>query len=425
MSLPAVSLPAVSLSNVSNWPCRHRGAELRRETCISRGQENEAAVYACAEPTIGGECTLAATSLGLVDCFGCSLRAVEDAPVLPSPSLPIPPDAFPCIHRGPFVKVEKCDLCGVRGLPFDLYECQLPEIGQCSISKRHSKVQACIGCEKRIESMPAPAILKAPYNPKLVTDAKGQPAYGWENRFRGAHAFLICGGPSLTRHDLSLLNQRGILTAAANNAGVVHRPHLLFTVDEPWKFAPQLFNDPAIAKFVRMRNAKEQLRERNGKGWKLSDRRACDSPNVWYYHDAKGVNPNTFLTEPRTTVGGKGNLGKCVMYVALRLLYWMGVRTLYLIGADFKMQKTTPYAFDEYQGAKLCGFQNEKYALVNQALTECGPHFTTFGYRVFNCTPGSGLTAFPVLDYETAVRQAIENAEATGPLTTRGLHLKP
>jgi hypothetical protein len=38
--------------------------------------------------------------------------------------------------------------------------------------------------------------------------------------YRGHTAFLMCSGPSLLSHDLSLLNQRGILTLAVNNAAL-------------------------------------------------------------------------------------------------------------------------------------------------------------------------------------------------------------
>lgn len=407
------------------WPCIHRGPELRRVQCVSRGQETEAAVHACAEPSIGGECTLAATSLGLPDCFGCAMRLNPDAP--PKPAVPpVLPEAFPCVHRGPLLREDKCDLCGVRGMPLDVYQCAVH--GECSIARRHSKIKSCTGCEQRQEQPPPVVTLKPPRNPKLVTDRKGNPAYGWENRFRGAHAFLICGGPSLTSHDLSQINRVGILTAAVNNAAAVHRPHLWFMLDCPGSFSPVLLRDPGIHKFMPRHRADQPLRERRGKQWVETNVHAQEMPNVWWFRNKKGFNPQSYLIDKHLTYSASGpgdgekNLRNCIMFVALRLLFWMGVRTLYLLGADFKMQKERPYAFKERLPEKLVGFNNRKYAIVNQAFTEARQHFADYGYRVLNCCPDSGLTAFPFIEFGEAVRRATEAAGATEKPVTRGLY---
>ena len=55
--------------------------------------------------------------------------------------------------------------------------------------------------------------------------------------YRGAAAFLICGGPSLLTHDLTQLQQRGVITLAVNNAATVVRPNLWCCVDDPGNFS--------------------------------------------------------------------------------------------------------------------------------------------------------------------------------------------
>jgi hypothetical protein len=68
--------------------------------------------------------------------------------------------------------------------------------------------------------------------------------------YRGYAAFLICAGPSLQKHDLSLLSQRGILTLAVNNAAAVYRTNLWVSVDDPGNFCDTIWRDPGIVKFV-------------------------------------------------------------------------------------------------------------------------------------------------------------------------------
>jgi hypothetical protein len=65
---------------------------------------------------------------------------------------------FPCIHRGTEpVETRLCDLCGVKGQPFEVYPCKL--FGECSVQRKHSQVRGCAACEARTlegnENMPA------------------------------------------------------------------------------------------------------------------------------------------------------------------------------------------------------------------------------------------------------------------------------
>src|SRR5690606_6482166 len=51
------------------------------------------------------------------------------------------------------------------------------------------------------------------------------------NQYKGATAFLVCGGPSFAEVDHSRLRQPGILTMGVNNSVKTFRPNLWVAVD--------------------------------------------------------------------------------------------------------------------------------------------------------------------------------------------------
>jgi len=66
----------------------------------------------------------------------------------PAPERPAPaPQTFDCVHRGPVRETRLCDLCGIKGQPFEVLGCALH--GECSIGRKHSKVRSCVGCADR------------------------------------------------------------------------------------------------------------------------------------------------------------------------------------------------------------------------------------------------------------------------------------
>ena len=104
------------------------------------------------------------------------------------------------------------------------------------------------------------------------------------NFYRGRSAFLMLSGPSLNQLDLSLLNQRGIVTMGVNNAWTIHRPTLWTCVDDPGRFIDTGWKDPGITKFVPVCHRVRRLRIQ-----KPDDRRyAFDearAPNVIRYNN--------------------------------------------------------------------------------------------------------------------------------------------
>ena len=106
------------------------------------------------------------------------------------------------------------------------------------------------------------------------------------------------------------------------------------------------------------------------------------------------------------------------MLVALRLLHYLGFRTVYLVGADFKMADDRKYAFDELRTNAAIRHNNVLYDALNQRFEAMQDYFTRSKFTVLNCTPDSGLTAFKHLPFEDAVRKA--SAECGKPVNTKG-----
>jgi hypothetical protein len=267
---------------------------------------------------------------------------------------------------------------------------------------------------------------------RLVLVTRGNRPISLEGHYGGQAAFLIASGPSLLRHDLARLNARGILTMAMNNAAAVFRPHLWVCLDAPGHFCDAIWRDPGITKFVPQGHLSSPLRVRNGRGRLVYSRETPRAmPAVFGYVRNHEFVPQRWLAEASFNCGhGEGqrdcggNSGsRSVMYVALRLLYYLGIRRVYLVGCDFRMADGQQnYAFAQHRTRASVASNNRLYATLNRRLLLLRPYFEAAGYQVFNCTPDSGLTVFPHLDFAAAVRQA--GAVVPGRMETAGMYAK-
>jgi hypothetical protein len=236
--------------------------------------------------------------------------------------------------------------------------------------------------------------------------------------YRGTAAFLLCSGPSLKSHDLSQLQQRGILTCAVNNAATVVRPQLWVSVDDPNHFADAIWRDPAILKFVPLCHLEKPLAVRDANDQLVpSPELAGDMPAVFGYRRNEAFVAEQFLYEDTFNWGNHGERAdaygykgsRSVMLVALRLLFYLGVRKLFLLGCDFRMQYGADnYAFAQDRSRGSVSGNNYTFEVLNTRLQHLLPHFEREGYQIFNCAPDSGLTVFPHMPYATAIEQALE-----------------
>ena len=252
-------------------------------------------------------------------------------------------------------------------------------------------------------------------SPPMLFTRDGHTAFLGDS-YRGCSAFLICSGPSLRSHDLSLRSQRGALMMSVNNAATVVRTQLWTCVDDPASFSDAIWYDPAITKFVPMRHMKKSFMVRDASDQlERSADKVGDMPCVYGYHRNDDFVAERWLHEDTFNWGNNGRRvdahgikgSRSVMLVAVRLLYYLGVRTVYLLGCDFHMQVGAQnYAFPQDRTPGSVHGNNYSYNALNVRFAALRPHFEQHGFFVHNCTPNSGLTAFDYLPYEEAVAAA-------------------
>lgn len=245
--------------------------------------------------------------------------------------------------------------------------------------------------------------------------------------YRGRQAFLVLSGPSLATHDLTQLSRRGIVTMGVNNSWSVHRPTFWTCVDSAGRFLDTGWKDPGILKFVPMSAWNERLRIQKPDGVMANSAfRVKQMPSVLLYRRSEHFDHRRFLEEDVVCWGNhtstKDSLGikgkRSVMLAALRLLHYLGFRTVYLVGADFKMTPEQGYAFDEHRSAEAVRHNNVLYESLNRRFEALRDHFKVHKFTVMNCTEGSGLTAFPHIPFADAVERA--SAECGKPVNTKG-----
>lgn len=255
--------------------------------------------------------------------------------------------------------------------------------------------------------------------------------------YRGAHCFVLLSGPSAMKVNLSLLNHRGVMTCGVNNSPAIHRPTMWTYVDPAFKFHDAIWRDPGVMKFVPVQHLhtcplKQKVSDGSTDWIKRDGEHVYPSsfPSVIGYKRNSNMDVSRFLSEDTITYGldkkhavrqGKERLIN-VFVCVLKLLYAVGIRDVYLLGCDFKMDSDKPYAFDQSKspnGARGC---NRVFVKMNLLCQELQPRFLESGYRIWNCTEGSGLTVFPYLSYHSALTQATRDVPQD-PLDTANWYL--
>ena len=234
--------------------------------------------------------------------------------------------------------------------------------------------------------------------------------------YRGHTAFLICAGPSLGSHDLTKLSQRGLVTCAVNNAASVVRPHLWVSVDDPGNFCDAIWYDPGIMKFVPLCHMEKKFMTRDENERLVpSEQSVGDMPAVFGYRRNEAFKADQWLYEDTFNWGNHGeridDLGnrgsRSVMLIALRMLFYLDFRRVYLLGCDFRMQRgQANYAFEQDRSSASVRGNNNTFRILNERLQHLLPYFEKEGYQVFNCTPETELIVFPHVAFDEAVAEA-------------------
>jgi hypothetical protein len=262
---------------------------------------------------------------------------------------------------------------------------------------------------------PPPVQFPASTDPLLVYDRHGEPAgHVLRDLWRPAAAFLVGGGPSLNRLPYELLAERGIVSLGINNVCGKVPVRAFVCSDPPEKFHHGIFFDPAMLKFVPQPKLRKRVRA------KLPDGSFCwttfrvgDCPNVWGFSRRAEFDPAQFLTTQYATWGNddeavaKNGRPKILFtfFLALRLLHYLGVRRIYLLGVDFTMHDGPGggYAFEQSRWASSVGGNQSIYRVAAAMCAELRPVFDRSGLEVYNCNQESGLAVWPYVPFTEAL----------------------
>lgn len=241
--------------------------------------------------------------------------------------------------------------------------------------------------------------------------------------YRGRHAFLICGGPSFGALDHVQLGQPGVLTMGLNNSVRTFRPNLWCSVDSPDHWIRSLWLDPTIMKFVPNSHASKKIF--NSDAWQHMDMKVGDCPNTVYFKRNECFKAKQFLWEDTFNWGNHTNLGggRSVMLPSVRILFELGIRRVYLLGADFNMSPNATYHFDQNRHPGSVNGNSSTYTKMNAWFKELRPLFEAERFEIFNCNPESKLEAFDFMPFDEALSEIRELMDSVDPSTERTLNL--
>lgn len=259
--------------------------------------------------------------------------------------------------------------------------------------------------------------------------------------YRGKSAFLILGGPSFGElikgetlfkgkitSNKELLNYPGFVTMATNNAPRTFRPDLWCIVDRPDSFIKSIWLDPKIMKFVPFDHTEKRIFD--NENWKEMDTLVGECPNTMFFRRNEHFDPPQFLksntlnwgehSDSKDELGNKG--GRSVMLVALRLLHYLGVRKVFLLGCDFNMDDNSKYHFEQDRSKSSQRGNNATYDILKSRFEALKPIFDEAGFSVFNCNANSRLKVFPHMPFEEAIQFATSEMPDISTERTAGLY---
>ena len=270
-------------------------------------------------------------------------------------------------------------------------------------------------------------------DPLIVLDRNRVQTHSLHNLLAGRSVFLLGGGPSVNALPLDNMNRRGVWTMAVNNAAghPLIRPQAFVCSDPPKKFSHSIWNDPAIVKFVpspKMHGRRARLRRKQGGVFVDYSATVPQMPNVWAFQRHSWLYPDDRFFNSDGACWGNHKEGAettkepkvvCTLLLGLRLLHYMGAKSVFLLGVDFWMGNGYGYSFDQNRDEDAVNSNNSHFVVVNKWLTTMQNEgvFQRAGMSVYNCFETSGLRAFPYVDFATALEVVCEGVEKTPDLT--------
>lgn len=260
---------------------------------------------------------------------------------------------------------------------------------------------------------PEPVSLPEVVDGLEVVDRHGNRTDALKGLWQPCSAFYVCSGPSLNNVDISRVAERGVLSLGVNNAAAYVQCSAFVCADPVEKFHQAIWFDGKILKFVPTAKFKKRVRSKVDGEFNWTPFRVRDCPNVWGFQRKTYWEPDSFFTNPIASWGcsdkqvEQQGKPKCVFtfFCGLRLLHYLGVKRVYLLGVDFAMQgggrKLGNYAFEQTGGGDG---NNEHYRAAVVLLEELVPVFEREQFEVLNCNADSHLRLFPYVPFDEALR---------------------
>jgi hypothetical protein len=221
--------------------------------------------------------------------------------------------------------------------------------------------------------------------------------------------FLVGGGNSLNDLPTEKLRERGIVSMAINNVAG-HVPVSAWVFSDPQeKFHHGLYLDPKVMTFAPVPKLKRKIRKKEAgdKEPQWTEKLVKDCPNTWGFERKTYLYPDKFLSTDYAMWGYGGNQEKeenlnyhclCTMLIGIRLMCYLGITKIFMIGVDFWRHDDQQYAFGQWANTGA----NGRYANENAMFKDIRPTLEKNGVKVYNCNPESRCTAFDYVPFDIA-----------------------
>ncbi len=218
--------------------------------------------------------------------------------------------------------------------------------------------------------------------------------------YSGRDAALIGGGPSFADVDKDALRNSGLLTMTLNNAVVSYKSDLWLGVDAPGRFVRWLWTDPSIQKFTPKRHHGKQIAGE-------PSLRAGECPNSYFYRQTQWFKREQMFAphDPSIWDNRNGHGCRTSLMDAIRVLYLLGVRRIYLFGVDFHQSTDKAYHYSKTPNRGGVARNNNLYKRMANRLARLRPLMEEAGLTIFNCNLSSKLMVFDRMHPECVFRE--------------------
>lgn len=243
------------------------------------------------------------------------------------------------------------------------------------------------------------------------------------NLYWNAACFVVASGPSLKDVDLDVVRKPGILTIGLNNSPKMFRPDLWVCVDEPARFLESVWRDPKIMKFCGTGKFRKPIWDHDK--WEYSSTLVEECPNIIHVERNSEFNAERYLYEDTVNWGNSKQHGggRSCFVAAIKIMYVLGIRRVYLLGVDFRMTPNYRYSFEEQRTGNAVKNNQSSYLRILSYFTQLAPYFKKANYQVINCTKGSDLTILPYMDIEEAVARELQEIPNPETEKTYGMYV--